>query len=58
MVLASIRYFHYQYVGVLAGPPPSVIRVKINQTAIGWLAVLHNRTSLVHVARVLGLELS
>ena len=35
-----------------------VIRVIINQTAIGWLAVLHNIFLLVQVAGVLGLEIS
>ena len=37
---------------------PSVFRVKINQTVIGWLAVLQNNFLLVHVAVVLRLELS
>ena len=38
--------------------PLPVISVKINQTVIGWLAVLHNSACLVHVTGMLRLEIS
>ena len=43
---------------MLSPPSPSAISVKISQTVIGWLAVLHNSTGLVHLAGVLRPELS